>query len=576
MHLRTLVFRWLSLCMVLSMLISAAPAVLGQEGDTLPVHVPLTPDSLPAAAQVNRWQRTPPLIEARRSTTAFATGTHVFVLGGFSDVVLSSIERAPIEDGGSLGSWELLPPMTSRREGMGVLYHDGFVYLLGGSAQYGTAGSQVERAAVLPDGSLGDWSVQTALPAPRWGLSAVVHNRYIYVVGGYATQGIESPPVILRTKIKDDGSLGEWVESGQLPSWRNYTTAAVWGNSLYVLGGFDGNTKLNSILKAQVFADGGLGTFESAGSLSEEITQPGVVVFGSQMFVVGGGGIYGPRDRVEVTTVNSSGVLAPWKVLSPMTVEREGFGIAHVGSHVYVLSGLQSLMARPTNNGEWVDLSEIAPPALEYGFTINHGALFTNQVNVELSIAAPASIESMQISNDGGFGGAQWEPLADTKYWVITRFGNYVIPRVVYIRFKGFDGMVSSPYQDDIILDETAPTGSVEVGLQNASVAALTDVNVAASAPLTATVYLPTVWDSSCKPVTTPNVTLHLAAQDDVSGVSQMLIDNAPDFACATWQPFAAAKSWYVQTGRLITVYVKYKDNAGNVSNAFSDSITIP
>lgn len=78
-------------------------------------------------------------------------------------------------------------------------------------------------------------------------------------------------------------------------------------------------------------------------------------------------------------------------------------------------------------------------------------------------MSAPYTTVEMMVSNDGGFAGAQWEAYKASKDWEITQYGSYVIPRVVYVRFKDVNGKISTTYQDDIILDVNAPIGTVEV-----------------------------------------------------------------------------------------------------------------
>jgi uncharacterized protein GlcG (DUF336 family) len=68
-------------------------------------------------------------------------------------------------------------------------------------------------------------------------------------------------------------------------------------------------------------------------------------------------------------------------------------------------------------------------------------------------------------------------------------------------------------------------------------------------------------------------VTLDLTASDP-NGVPSMCVSNAS--ACAAWIPFAATKAWTLATGAsgTRTVYVRFKDGAGNVSAALSRSVT--
>jgi hypothetical protein len=213
----------------------------------------------------------------------------------------------------------------------------------------------------------------------------------------------------------------------------------------------------------------------------------------------------------------------------------------------------------------------------DYGLTINNGALFTNSTDVILTIAGKQVTTQMQIANDGGFASALWGTYTSHKAWQITQYGSYVLPRVVYVRYKDFNGNVSATYQDDIILDVNPPTGSVSIipGLIGSALA-VPIINLKPQ-PTVSTpesnaewkLYLPLVLNPCRVPTDNPNVTLHLSATDDVSGVGSMIISNRADFSCAAWVNYATTSAWYVPPG-VTTVYVKFRDNAGNVSTTYS------
>ena len=154
----------------------------------------------------------------------------------------------------------------------------------------------------------------------------------------------------------------------------------------------------------------------------------------------------------------------------------------------------------------------------------------------------------MQVSNDGGFIGAAWESFTTTKAWQITSHGDFVIPRTVYVRFQDASGAtVPSTFRDDIILDETPPTGSVSIPASGASSTGRTD---------------------------SPTQTVRLTAADDLSSVAQiqMRLSNRSDFAGALWQPFAATTPWDFTGGG--TIYAQFRDGAGNASQVYSQSLT--
>ena len=203
----------------------------------------------------------------------------------------------------------------------------------------------------------------------------------------------------------------------------------------------------------------------------------------------------------------------------------------------------------------------------EYGMTINNGALFTNQIAVILTISAKPGTAQMEISNDGGFAGAGWEPYASHKAWTITQYGKEEIPRLVYIRYKDYLGNTSATYSDDIILDVTPPRGSVTIipiisGIREAVSHPTPQGGVSSTEMFT--IYLPLIF----KPL---QVKLLFTATDDVSGVGGMIISNNSDFSGTEWEAFTVQKNWGLMGN---TVYVKYRDNAGNESEVYSATYT--
>ena len=172
----------------------------------------------------------------------------------------------------------------------------------------------------------------------------------------------------------------------------------------------------------------------------------------------------------------------------------------------------------------------------DYSISINSGALFSGQVNVDLATGALPGTVAMKVSNDGGFSGTNWEPYTSHKSWTIIQYGSYTIPRTVYVRFKDAEGATSSTYQDDIILDMNAPAGSVSV------------LSYSASA-----------------------ITLRTNATDVISGVGQMRLSTVPTFSTASWRPYTTSAS--LAPSNTGMAYVQYKDNAGNISSTYSAAV---
>ncbi|MBI5676014.1 MAG: DUF4214 domain-containing protein [Nitrospirae bacterium] len=72
----------------------------------------------------------------------------------------------------------------------------------------------------------------------------------------------------------------------------------------------------------------------------------------------------------------------------------------------------------------------------------------------------------------------------------------------------------------------------------------------------------------------TTSVTLTTTCADAGSGCSKMMVSNDSDFAGAVEEDYSLSKSWTLSSGDgLKTVYVKFKDLAGNWSEGYNDSI---
>jgi len=301
-----------------------------------------------------------------------------------------------------------------------------------------------------------------------------------------------------------------------------------------------------------------IGTGLNTTSITDIAIDPG----NQQVIYVGGGGAGVPGVYRSLDNTGLS-----W---APMM---DGMGSRVVYSLAIDHNTPQNIYAG-TSSGVWKYTLVSGPE--DYSITINDGAIFTNQTAVTLTLTAPSGTTEMIISNDGGFGGATWEPFAVQKPWTITAYGNYVIPRVVYVKFKTH-GQVSGLYQDDIVLDVTAPTGTIEItgtidNLASSGFSLLATTLSILTDTMTNTVYLPLVARNSRPGFTL--VGLSLSATDDMSGVGEMLISNDVSFGDVQWEAYTTEKNWWVPEAGTTTVYVKFRDRAGNGSVVYSDIVT--
>jgi N-acetylneuraminic acid mutarotase len=201
------------------------------------------------------------LTTSRDGLTAVVIGNHLYVLGGFSGGgTQATVERATIGADGSLGRFSIVPGvnLTGPRTGHTSVVLGNFLYNLGGNSGGGPVLATVERATINQDGSLGPFALVpgVTLTSARAFHTSFVIGSYLYVSGGQgATPELDS---VERSPIAVDGSLGPFapVPGVKLGTARLEATAVVLAGQVYVLGGQGPAGRLTSVERA-VLAGGG-------------------------------------------------------------------------------------------------------------------------------------------------------------------------------------------------------------------------------------------------------------------------------------------------------------------------------
>lgn len=190
--------------------------------------------------------------------------------------------------------------------------------------------------------------------------------------------------------------------------------------------------------------------------------------------------------------------------------------------------------------------SDFTPPRI-LKFTINEDAEFCTdpQNNVTLTFNVEDAVE-MAISNshmaDTSSIKGLWEPYHERKEWKLEGEDGL---KIVYGRFKDEAGNVAHEYYDKIVLDRIPPTdGKIAI---NGGAEWLNDKNGNGDIQLYAT------------------------------GAHEVMISNTSSFTNSKWEPMTEVrKGWsFGTTKQTAEVYVKFRDKAGNTSEAINTSIKI-
>ncbi|MDW7990870.1 MAG: Ig-like domain-containing protein, partial [Anaerolineae bacterium] len=177
---------------------------------------------------------------------------------------------------------------------------------------------------------------------------------------------------------------------------------------------------------------------------------------------------------------------------------------------------------------------------------IQGGAEYVSSTNVSLGLFAAdagCGVAQMCMTNTLAFCN-DWRPYTTTlANWNLD--GSLDGIKTVYAWFKDHLGNTSGPYTDTVVLDRQLPSGSITI-------------------------------DNDVLYATQVTVTLSLTAADGTSGLAEwpMRFSNNGT-TWSNWEPFTTTRQWTLDTADgLKTVYVQYRDRAGNVAT-YSDAITL-
>lgn len=242
--------------------------------------------------------------------------------------------------------WKETSPMNIARAGSAIVVHDNFIYMIAGVDGRNFLRS-TEYAPIMENGQVGEWKPGPLLVVDRGFTEAVVHDGFIYVVGGgNGPNGKHLLRSVERAKINPDGSLGQWrLETNQTILPRRCTKLALIDGYLYSFGGF-GGTLLDSVEYAKINSDGSIGTWKMA---SDSMTLPRYV--NSVKSVNGVAYVIGGHDQqkgvgikdVEWTKPQPDGDMRFWQKGSDLNIGRYGLASAKHGKMIYALGGLTGL-----------------------------------------------------------------------------------------------------------------------------------------------------------------------------------------------------------------------------------------
>jgi len=302
------------------------------------------PDSA-ERAWVAGWKQAKPILRARSGHTAVVTGDVIHMIAGVDGTnFLATSEYARIQPDGSLSDWQPGPSLNVERGFVTAVVHGNYVYIVGGGR--GEHGhdllDSVERAEILPDGTLGPWVIEkSTMNIGRRCSKVVVLGDYMYSFGGFGGILLDT---VERAKILPDGSLDEWLMlTDRLTVARYISGVKKAGDIVYVVGG---HHKVKGVGISEVEwsredpdEEGFLLPWQQTAPLQTGRYALAAIAHGDYLYAMGGldGAKY--LDLTEKARLDPNGGLSEWQPTTPLRSTREGFALVTHKDHIYLIGG---------------------------------------------------------------------------------------------------------------------------------------------------------------------------------------------------------------------------------------------
>ena len=179
-----------------------------------------------------------------------AAAGRIYVLGGANYAgQRSRVYYSQVNADGTLAGWQVANPLPRLLSALSAAVRGNRIYVTGGLERSAGVSARVFSAEILPDGQLGAWREETALPAALFGHRSFARDGRLFVLGGFNAPALYGagglPPsglssAVYAAAVNADGTLGPWIPQPPLPAGLAFYGLAEGDKGVYLLGGFDG------------------------------------------------------------------------------------------------------------------------------------------------------------------------------------------------------------------------------------------------------------------------------------------------------------------------------------------------
>jgi N-acetylneuraminic acid mutarotase len=329
--------------------------VIGGSDGTNPYYKTVLKAQMTANGGLGEWQSVEPMNYGRAWHGAYATDSSIYVLGGrmVDSSFSNSVEFLANESVASTAStWTFATTTLNKgREAFSLIPAKGYLYALGGVADYYSNWLKtIERAPINADGSVGTWTNIGNLPGNWAHGSALLINDNIYIVGGQPCEGGDSN-IVYKAQVNSDGSLGAWVSLNSMPNSIVDPGVVYVNGYLYVLGGAHFGGYARDVYRAQVNTDGTLGTWTTLNPMNNGRFHCYAKYYNGYIYAING------APCAERAQLNADGTLGTWTAVGNNLSTINNSFVASLGNKVYSIAGTNSSSVY-TKNVERAEIGE--------------------------------------------------------------------------------------------------------------------------------------------------------------------------------------------------------------------------
>jgi Kelch motif len=278
----------------------------------------------------------------RHENRSVAYNGYLYSLGG-KDAGLNyyaDVQYATIDASGNIGAWSYTQSFNGAgRKAFTAHAYNGYMYVVGGEASPGNYLGTVQYAPINTNGTLGTWQSANSLNFARGYHGGAIYNGYIYATNGTIGGSVSSS--IEYAAINNNGSLGAWNLTNNPTTPTNTHVSFVYNGYLYTVGGWTGTVHSSGYQYAKLNTNGSVGSWSEVSNAFPARAHHGAFAYNGYMYVIGGYGApsWNALSDAYVAKINANGTTSAWSLAGSGVLNNQEFNITQYGNTVISVGG---------------------------------------------------------------------------------------------------------------------------------------------------------------------------------------------------------------------------------------------